>query len=95
MTASTLTVANELIERAGLATGIPHSRICSRNKTTRLVRIRWAIIRALRVRHVWTLVEIGDLFGFDHSSVIHALNRSASLMRKDKWFAALCKTLAK
>jgi|JFJP01.1.fsa_nt_gi chromosomal replication initiation ATPase DnaA len=94
MITSTVDVVIEIINRAGIATGIPHSRIYSATKQTRIVRTRWAIMRTLRIRHCWTLTEIGEHFGMDHSNIAHGLNRAAELVGKDKWFAALCKALA-
>ena len=86
--------ARDLVMRAGIATGLPPSRIYSSSKVRRLVRIRWAIWHTLRTRHAWTFTEIGEEFGCDHSNVVHGVNKAAALITTDHLFAALTKSLA-
>jgi chromosomal replication initiation ATPase DnaA len=94
MTTTLQNTAIELVISAGIATGVPHSRIYSNSRVRLVVRTRWAIWHTLRTRHDWTFREIADEFGCEHSNIIHGVNRAASLILTNTWFAALSKTLS-
>lgn len=78
----------ELVKKAALATGIPHSRLYGTCKTRMTVRTRWAIWLVMR-RQGLSFQEIGDIFGRHYSSIIKAMSSSTRLLTSDSWFKAL------
>lgn len=42
-------------------------------QTNRIIECRWACMEYLRVERKWSLTEIADFFGIDHTTVHHAL----------------------
>lgn len=80
--------ARRAIESASQAFGIPVSAIMGPQRSRPICHARWAAMKLLRERE-WGLSDIGRGMGLDHTSVLHALRRTAEL--PDNWRAAYAK----
>lgn len=65
---------NRIIADVARDFGIPVYEILGPSRVTRVVRARWRAMRAIKCAcpHLST-VRIGEIFGRDHATVLHAL----------------------
>lgn len=78
-----------IVHHAAKLTGYSYSAIIGSSRQAPIVRIRWAIMLAMRKRGLST-PQIGRMLGKrDHSTVMHGLERAEALLTSDDDFAAL------
>lgn len=65
--------AGEIIDSVCEETGISKSQMLGPRKTTTVVAARWHAIRRVREETSLSLLEIGDVFERDHTTILHAL----------------------
>ena len=74
---------------------IPQSAICSASRTKDLVLARQIAMYLARQLTPASLPTIGKIFGGrDHSTVLHACNKIASMLQQDRRLSALVEELA-
>ena len=83
-----------LLDEASRATGYSPSIIKGKSKVPMIVRVRWALFRVLRSTGL-SLDQIGNLFGMDHSNVLHGIKCGDKLMTTTTRFIELTDTLQK
>lgn len=70
-------------------TGVSLDLLKSRSRKSYIVGPRQIAIYLLRKTTSKTLVEIGTIFGMDHSTIIYSIRKSEDLLQTDKAFKVM------
>lgn len=77
---SQIKMADSIIEKVAAFYGISNSDIRGKCRKKDLVKARWIAMYFIRTKTDFTLKTIGDMFGRDHTTVIHALETIKDIM---------------
>ncbi len=70
----------EVIAAASALFNVPTTELTSRNRRRRAVAARYACMTVLRNEHHLSLLEIGDWFDRDHTTVLYGLRNAPADM---------------
>ena len=73
-------MADSIIEKVAAFYGISNADIRGKCRKKDLVKARWIAMYFIRTKTDFTLKTIGDMFGRDHTTVIHALETIKDIM---------------
>jgi len=77
---SQIKMADSIVEKVAAFYGMSNSDIRGKCRKRELVKARWIAMYYIREKTDFTLNTIGDMFGRDHTTVIHALETIKDIM---------------
>lgn len=82
--------SRKVVLLAAALTGLRVEQIMATNRQRHIVRVRWAIMVALKSIGTMSTTQIGNIVGLtDHTTVLYALRQAEHLIKRDAEFAAL------
>ena len=72
--------ADEIVAKVAAFYGISNKLIRGKSRQKEFVKARWIAMYFIRQQTDFTLNTIGDMFGRDHTTVIHALREMHNIM---------------
>ena len=73
-------LADSIVEKVAAYYGMSNEEIRGKSRKRELVKARWLAMYFIRQKTDYTLNAIGDMFGRDHTTVIHALETIKDIM---------------